>query len=199
MKKYIAITGGIGSGKTEVCKYLRDLGYSVFSCDDIYREIIKEKAYIEMIERTFDGVVVNGVIDKKALSMLIFSNEQARKRLNELAHPLIIDKLIKDMENCADNIVFAEVPLLFEGGYESLFNDIFVVNRNKEDRIAAVMKRDGVSKTDAVAKILSQFDYDKLNENKYDHSSKLHIISNDGTQDDLKRAIKNEIDKCELS
>ena len=63
MKKTIAITGGIGSGKSTVAKEISLLGFPVFSCDQIYREIMEDKAYIAQISSVFDGVVVVGKID----------------------------------------------------------------------------------------------------------------------------------------
>ena len=116
MRKTIAITGGIGSGKSTVAKEISLLGFPVFSCDQIYREIMEDKAYIAQISSVFDGVVVEGKIDKNALSRLIFNDQTARNKLNSIAHPLIMSTLYARMQSCANDFVFAEVPLLFEGG-----------------------------------------------------------------------------------
>ena len=78
MKKKIAITGGIGSGKSTVCKCLSEMGYSVFSCDKIYNELIFEPSYISKIEKAFPGVVVHNQIDKTRLASIIFSSDTAR-------------------------------------------------------------------------------------------------------------------------
>ena len=76
MKKKIAVTGGIGSGKSTVCKLIENMGYSVFSCDKIYQNIIHSKRYVQEIERVFPSVVKQGEIDKKLLSEIVFSNEK---------------------------------------------------------------------------------------------------------------------------
>ena len=67
MKK-IAITGGIGSGKSLVGSYLKKQGYPVFSCDEIYKEIFDTNEYVQLIERAFPSTVKDGKIDRKILS-----------------------------------------------------------------------------------------------------------------------------------
>lgn len=186
MKK-IAITGGIGSGKSTVAKQIALLGFPVFSCDEIYRELLQDNAYIAQISRVFSDVVKEGVIDKKALSRRVFSSEMDRKRLNSIAHPLIMERLYARMSACTNELVFAEVPLLFEGGYENDFAHIIVVRRNDEERIENVMKRDGVSKAEVLARLSAQFDYkDIKNKNVY-------FIDNDGGIEELELKTKEMI------
>ena len=162
MKKKIAITGGIGSGKSTVSNILRDKGYPVYSCDEIYKELINSKAYIKEIEKVFPGVVKQGEIDKKSLAEIIFTNEQERMRLNKIAHPLVMKTLLKRMNENESQIVFAEVPLLLEGSFENLFDQTIVVLRNLEDRLRAVCERDGVSLEKATERINAQFNYDDI-------------------------------------
>ena len=162
MKKKIAITGGIGSGKSTVSNILRDKGYPVYSCDEIYKELINSKAYIKEIEKAFPGVVKQGEIDKKSLAEIIFTNEQERIRLNKIAHPLVMQTLFERMNKTEREIVFAEVPLLLEGNFENLFDQTIVVLRNLEDRIHSVCARDGISPKKAMERLNAQFDYDDI-------------------------------------
>ena len=162
MGKKIAITGGIGSGKSAVSDILRDKGYPVYSCDEIYAELTKSKAYIKEIEKVFPAVVKQGEIDKKSLADIVFSNEQQRTRLNQIAHPLVMKTLLKHMNENESQIVFAEVPLLLEGNFENLFDQTIVVLRNREDRLRAVCERDGVSLEKATERINAQFNYDDI-------------------------------------
>lgn len=162
MKKKIAITGGIGSGKSTVSNILRDKGYPVYSCDEIYKELINSKTYIKEIEKVFPVVVKQGEIDKKSLAEIIFTNEQERIRLNKIAHPLIMQTLFERMNKTEREIVFAEVPLLLEGNFENLFDQTIVVLRNLEDRLKAVCERDGVSLEKTTERINAQFDYDDI-------------------------------------
>ena len=160
MKKKIAITGGIGSGKSSVLKILGERGYPIFSCDAIYREIIDTPAYIQKIEKVFPHCVIEGKIDKKLLSNEVFKNKKKLAILNAIAHPMIMERLLKSMDNCAGEIVFAEVPLLFEGNFENLFDKVIVVVRSKEKRIASVIERDQISLNEVEDRIASQFDFE---------------------------------------
>ncbi len=161
MKKWVAITGGIGSGKSTAIAIIAKMGYPVFSCDELYKEILLEKEYVKEIEGQFDGVVKKGVIDKRALSALVFSDDEMRKRLETLAHPRIMQRLFEKMQNSNAELVFAEVPLLFEGGYEKDFDAVLVIMREVEQRIAAVCNRDGGTRAQALQKMAAQFDYEK--------------------------------------
>ena len=69
MKKSIAITGGIGSGKSTLAQIITDAGYPVYSCDEIYQEIIKSEEYIQKIQAAFPTAVRNDTIDKKAVKI----------------------------------------------------------------------------------------------------------------------------------
>jgi dephospho-CoA kinase len=114
MGKKIAITGGIGSGKSTVSNILKVKGYPVYSCDEIYAELVNSKIYIDEIKKVFPTAVKQGKIDKKCLAEIIFSDKQERTRLNEIAHPLIMQTLLARMNESDSQIVFAEVPLLLE-------------------------------------------------------------------------------------
>ena len=81
MKKLVAITGGIGSGKSLALQFLRELNYPVFSCDEIYKEVIVSKEYIELLEKSFPNVVKNGQVDRTALAETVFNNEIMRIKL----------------------------------------------------------------------------------------------------------------------
>lgn len=190
MAKKIAITGGIGSGKSTVSNILRDKGYPVFSCDDIYAEIINSKTYINEIEKAFPDAVKQGQIDKKRLAEIVFSNEQARKKLNAIAHPLIMQTLLKQMKENENQIVFAEVPLLLEGNFENLFDKTIVVLRNREERIHSVCKRDGISNERAIERINAQFDYDDINSKNYLQKIGAIFIENKGDFSELENSVK---------
>ena len=189
MKKKIAITGGIGSGKSSVLRILEEMGYPIFSCDEIYRQIVHMPAYIQKIEQIFPSCVSEGMIDKKALSNLVFGDEKKLALLNEVAHPLIMSQLLKKMDKCVEEVIFAEVPLLFEGNYENLFDKVIVVTRNLEERIKSVMERDKISEEEVQKRISSQFDFeDKKNENRLKNCDVIFLKN----EEDLS-ALKNKI------
>ena len=188
MKKMrIAITGGIGSGKSFVLDAIKQMGYETFSCDEIYREICDEKNYVRRLEEEFGKVSLNGKLDKAALAKIVFSDEEKLKKLNEIAHPIIMKNLSERMDKIKD-VCFVEVPLLFEGGYEDLFDKIIVVTRDKKERIAAVLERDNTDENSVLKRMEKQFDYDKLNSQK--SSPKIVILENKGSVGEFITKIK---------
>ncbi len=177
--KKIAITGGIGSGKSALAEIVRRKGYPVYSCDAIYREIFPQETFQEKLKAAFGDCVKDGSIDRAALSRKVFSDEGARKKLNALSHPAIMETLFDRMSG--DRLAFAEVPLLFEEGLENAFDGVIAVRRNRERRIEAVMRRDGLTEDEVTSRVRSQFDYDGL------EGKDCFILENDGSFADLER------------
>ena len=173
--KKIAVTGGIGSGKSEVLRIIKNLGLKVFSCDEINRELLTKRRVLKHVKVLFP-TTVRGVfrlkLDKKALSDMVFSDKSALNDLNGLLHPMIMEELIKKLDAVKDGLVFAEVPLLFEEGYQDLFDNVIVVKRNIEARIGGVMKRSNLSREEVIKRINNQIDYDK-----FDFSGLIVIIN----------------------
>ena len=155
----IAVTGGIGSGKSTVLQYIKEMGYPVFSCDAIYKEITGDKNYIKQIAKIFPSAVVNGEIQRNILAEIVFNNPEYRTILNQISHGLIMKTLFERMNNCESELVFAEVPLLFEGNHELSFDKVLVIKRTLTDRIAAIQTRDHLNKEEIQKRIDSQFDY----------------------------------------
>lgn len=178
--KKIAITGGIGSGKSAVSFLLRQKGFPVFSCDEIYLELCSEKHFLEQLNVLFPGSVIDGKMNRRMVSEQVFSDETALRRLNALSHPLIMERLLAHMEN--HNISFAEVPLLFEGKLEQKFDNVIVVMREKSARIKAVKQRDGLTENEILSRMSRQFDYTSLPRDCI-------VINNNGTLEELEIAL----------
>ena len=179
--KRIAVTGGIGSGKSTVCAALKKYGFPVFSCDEVYRELQREKSFLEGLKKIFPSVVTKEGLDKKALSAIVFSDSSALEKLNAYTHPRIMERVFERMDGFS--LAFAEVPLLFEANLEGEFDGVLVVMRKAEDRLAAVCARDGVSEAAVRDRIKNQFDYE--NNLKSGHT----VIYNDGDKDSLERKV----------
>ena len=193
MKKKIAITGGIGSGKSSVLSILREMGYAVFSCDEIYRKLIDLPEYIEKIGEVFPRCVKNGKICKQTLAQRVFNNKAELEILNGIAHPLIMSRLLQQMNEIEENLIFAEVPLLFEGNFESLFDQIVVVLRNRDQRIQAIMDRDGVTIREAEKRISAQFNYDDPSNMARFEKDGVFCIQNNASLAELKNDIQKII------
>ena len=154
MKK-IAITGGIGSGKSLAGKYIKEYGYDVFSCDEIYAEMINDITYIKKIKAAFPSAVENDKINKVKLSELVFNSKEQKARLDSIAHPLIMQSLDEKMNNSKGEFVFAEVPLLFENNFQNKFDCVIVILRDLETRIASIMQRNSISRAESIKRISS--------------------------------------------
>lgn len=194
MKK-IAITGGIGSGKSLACQWLADNGYPVFSCDTIYKEVIVSPSYVAAVEKQFPLAVFQGEIDRKKLGNIVFQNPTALKKLNEISHPLIMQELEKKINAQTAELVFAEVPLLFEGHFENRFDYIIVITRNKQSRIQQIMQRDGLSLDEAQERMAAQFDYDSPQAQNRFQDDKIFSINNNGSILQLQESIRGFIDR----
>ena len=191
MRRRIAITGGIGSGKSSVLQYIQTLGYPVFSCDETYKQVIKSPEYIQKISEVFPSAVENGQINRKQLASIVFECDEMRKKLNEIAHPLIMSRLYAEMDKTQQEFVFAEVPLFFEGEYENSFDAVIVVERTEEARIRSVCARDGVSIQEAQNRIRAQYRfYEWLQKEKVIPT---FTIENDVDYDALKIATQETV------
>ena len=186
----IAVTGGIGSGKSTALAYLQKLGYRVFSCDEIYQEIIKSDEYVQAVAQLFPTVIVGGKIDRTKLADIVFSDSNKREQLNSLAHPLIMNELIAQMDDCKEKYVFAEVPLLFEGNFESEFDYVIVIMRETPLRIEALKLRDNLSIEKIKERIASQFNYSSSKGIQRLKDCNAFIIQNDADEAALENKIK---------
>ncbi len=186
MKK-IAITGGIGSGKSTVSEIIRKMGYVVVSADKVYSELLLNEDFVKEICELMnispiekDGRIT---IDRKALSALVFSDKTQLSRLNDFTHPRIMDEIFRRSEG-VEPLFFAEVPLLFERGYETEFDNVFVVRRQLDLRLSGTVKRDGKTEAEIRKVIDNQFDYEG---NKSGYKS--IIIENNGTIQELETEV----------
>ena len=184
----IAVTGGIGSGKTTVCKIIKEQGYTVISCDEIYSRLLCNISFLNSLAAEFGNILnSDGTLSRKKLAEIVFSDKDKLTRLNEITHPEIMKEAIKQMSG--EGIYFCEVPLLFEGEFEALFDKIIVVLRNKELRISSITKRDEITYLDAKKRIDSQFNYDNLSFEKY------YVIHNNSDFENLNAVTLEIINK----
>ena len=137
----VAISGGIGSGKSAVTAVLRSLGAKVVVADEVNAELLVDPAYIAKIADIFPSVVHNNCIDKKELASIVYGDETKRRLLMNVAHPLIFERMFAAYAD--ERIVFYEVPLLSE--CRDRFDLVWFVDAEEGARIRRIMDRDGVS------------------------------------------------------
>ncbi len=178
----IAITGSIASGKSTLASYLKEKGYTVYDCDVINAELLKkgEDGYKAVVGAFAEILDENGAIDKKKLASTVFFDKEANIRLNSIMHPLIRKRLLALAETIDPFII--EVPLLFEVGWENLFDEVVTVVANEELTIDRLVSK-GYSVREAKARLNLQM----RPEDKIAMSN--HVLYNDGDIDSFKKAI----------
>lgn len=178
----VAVTGGIGAGKSEFMRAVKELGIRTYSADEINAELLRDKRYIEKLSVAFPLAVKDGKVDKAALREEVFSNEKKRKTLNALAHPEIRRKI----EGITGDAVI-EVPLLFESGMTDLFDRVIVVTAGEDARINRIVSTRNISK-DLAKNIIKNQTTDDERIKRADY-----VAINDGTRKDLYEQAKNII------
>ncbi len=161
MKRVIGITGGIASGKSNVCTVIRELGYPVIDCDEITRKNyeINGKIYNVVLERFGkDFLLDDGNIDRKKLGKLVFNNSSAKMLLNSITHPIIKEELLSEISKYNDGLVFVEIPLLYEAKFDSLCDKVICVFLSQKYQVERLMEREGIDEDFALKKIHSQMD-----------------------------------------
>lgn len=142
----IAVTGGIGTGKSQVCRIFSEKGIPVFSADQLGHKALKNKAVISSLIKLFgNSIMEDDKVDRQKLSELVFEDKKKVTHLNSIVHPYIIKELKMLLANPAAPLVVYEIPLLFEVDLEKLFDIIIVVSSHIDIRKARVAKRSGLS------------------------------------------------------
>ena len=180
MKK-IAITGGIGSGKSTVLDILKTNGYPVMSSDAIVSDLYKKRSVRKMLKELFPSAVTGILlkINRGLIAKEVFSNPEKNKVLTDLITPLVIEEIMKRAEKL-NTTCFVEVPLLFECGYAECFDGVWVITRNRQDRIDSVKARSNLTEDQVVARMNNQVNYDTLNLSGYtviENSGDVHALA----------------------
>ena len=185
----IAITGGIGSGKSLATTALKEAGYFTLSSDAIVSELYKKLEVRQILKGIFPTAVGDApdfLIDRKSVAKITFSNKEKHKELTDAITPLVfreIERLAKEK----GGITIAEVPLLFECGYQDDFDGVIVITREKEARIQSVITRSNLSREEVLKRMANQVDYETLDLSKYT------IINNDCDKETLKLKVLSAI------
>lgn len=175
----IAVIGGIGCGKSKASKILEDLGYPVFDCDKIYKDITCTQEYLTLVEKTFPNSVKDGILDREYLGQLVFSDKSKLELLNSIAHPLVEKALNELIEKEKASKVFIEVQVLNEN-LISYFDKFLYITADMKYRIKRVMERSGYTK-DYTKRIIAMQPDEKYYESLADY-----IIINNKGENELK-------------
>lgn len=181
----IVITGGIASGKSEVTRYLMELGHLVIDADTIAHEVLADKRIIEaMRERFGPGVISGGRVDHAELARIVFHDEAKRMALEDILYPIIISELVERGKGDRP-LVFYDIPLYYEKKSRIPIDvdAVWLVYAETDERIRRMQENRGMTEEDARARLAAQ---DPL-ENKIPLAD--FVLDNTRTIEDLHRAV----------
>ena len=183
----VALTGGIGAGKSLAAQYFSDLGARVVDADQLARVAIERGStgFDEVILRFGEEILRDGDIDRKALAQIIFSDPQAKEDLEAIVHPRIRElftEVVSDLQ--PQEILIYEIPLLAETGSVKNFDLVITVEADLEIRKDRLRKR---------GMFISEIERRLANQASREEREALadYVITNDGEEDQLLRAVEN--------
>lgn len=157
----IGVTGGIGSGKSTVCKIIEDYHIPVFYSDKVAKELTHNNETVKerIIEVFGEQIYPNGKFDTKTLGGIVFKNKKKLAKLNSIIHPMVHEQFKKwekklDQEGC--RYIAMESALLIESKFHKEMDYVVVVTASEEERIKRTIQRDDVTKEQVKAKIKNQ-------------------------------------------
>ena len=172
----IGITGGTGCGKTTLLKAIEEQGGLVLDCDAIYHELLKtDEDLLSAIECRFPGVVEDGILQRKKLGALVFSDPEALADLNAITHGAVRAEVRRRLAQ-GPKLAAIDAIALFEGELAPLCHVTVAVTAPFRDRVERLRKRDGISEEYAKNRIAAQHDEVWFRQ-RCDH-----ILENSGTQ-----------------
>ncbi len=188
--KVIGLTGGIGSGKSTVARFLAELGAVILDADKIGHEIMLPdgRAWQQVVAAFGRRIVAaNGDIDRETLGKIVFASSEARTRLNRIMHPVIYDAVKARLQECRQegaSVAVLEAPLLLEAGWKSLVDEVWVTVASEETVLKRLRERARFTEQESLARIRSQ-----LPSNARIEQADI-IIDTDCNLDELKARVK---------
>ncbi len=186
MIKY-AIVGNIASGKSEMEKVLEEHNFVVLDTDLITHDILIDRPNVAQAFSDYD-VFEYGKLSKDKLGKLVFSRPELKEKLESIVHPLILEELKSAFKVYSDEpFLFVSVPLLYEAGWEKIFDKTIFIKADDECRLNRLITRNGYSLDYAKTRINSQ----QSQAEKVDKSD--YVIENNGTKDEFRQKIEEFI------
>ena len=158
----IGLTGGIGTGKSEAAKYMVSLGAVLIDADVVGHEAYKPhaEAWRRVVEAFGEGILqASGEIDRRSLGAIVFSDPEQLKKLNGIMHPLMaqmVQERIDALGAEGAEVVVVEAALLYEAGWDSLVQEVWVTDSSEEAVISRLSQRNGMSEEEARRRLASQ-------------------------------------------
>ena len=180
-KMRLGVTGGIGSGKTSVCRVFNVLGIPVFSADAEARVIMETDQRVISAIKSIAGqnIYRNGILNREELATLMFNNQEILKKVNHAVHPVVLEQFGKWEKLQVAPYLIMEAAILFESGAANLVDMILTVVAPFEERIDRVVKRNTLTREQVLERIKNQMDDEKkIQKSHYviDNSDNMMII-----------------------
>ncbi|GAC1548244.1 MAG: dephospho-CoA kinase [Vulcanimicrobiaceae bacterium] len=188
MKLRVGLTGGIGSGKSEVARIFGVLGALVIDADQLARDVVAPgtPGFARVVARFPSAAGAAGTLDRAKLAAIVFRDSDAREALGAIVHPEV-RRRAAELEAAAgdEQIVVHDVPLLFEAGFYRQCDASVLVVADEETRIGRIVVRNGLSPDEARQRMKAQIDPERARELAD------YIIDNDGTIDALVDGVRD--------
>jgi len=159
----IGVTGGIGSGKSEVCNILKESGASIVSADDLAKEIMETNREMKrkLVQAFGESVyLADGKLNRAHLAKIIFFEDTSNRKINAIVHPYVLRRIRqiiqKEKARGQSAILVFEAALIYESGADKMLDVVIVVDANEQGRIQRVMERDRVSREEVLMRIKAQ-------------------------------------------
>ena len=185
--RVIALTGGIGSGKSLAAQYFAELGALVIDADQLARDVISRgtEGFDEVVSYFGDSILKDGDIDRRALGELVFNDSKAMTVLEGIVHPRVTAEFNEAVQSLSgDQILIYEIPLLFEKKAHDRFATVITVEADMEQRIERLRAK-GLHMSEINSRIAAQ----ATREQRVSVAD--YVLENSGSQDDLLRQVEN--------
>ncbi|GAA1824951.1 dephospho-CoA kinase [Actinomadura chokoriensis] len=183
----VGLTGGIGSGKSEVSARLDERGAVVIDADKIAREVVEPgtPGLAAVVAEFGEEVLLpSGALDREKVGKIVFADPERLAALNAIVHPLVGERMQELMDAApAGAVVVYDVPLLAENGLASMYDEVVVVDAPEETQLDRLTSRRGMTEEDARARMANQA-------SRADRRAvATRVIDNSGTLDDLRAQV----------
>jgi dephospho-CoA kinase len=189
----VGLTGGVASGKSTVSAILAELGAVVIDADALAREVVaRGTPGLDAVVAEFgpDVLTPEGDLDRPAMGRLVFGDDAARRRLEAIIHPLVIERMA-EIEATAgeDDVVVHDIPLLAEGGRADTFDAVVVVDAPRDLQVERMLGDRGWTREDAESRIAAQATREER------RAIATHVIDNNGTLEELRARVEAVLDE----
>ena len=186
----IGLTGGIGTGKTEVSRLLERLGATVINADQVGHEAYTphSEAWQEVVKAFGEGILQeDGEIDRRKLGGIVFADPEQMATLNGIMHPrmaAIVKEKLGVLENQGTNVAVVEAAVLFEAGWDKLVGEVWTTESPEEKVVERLQQRNGFAPEEIRKRIASQMPSEERARRANE------VILNDGELEDLDTAVR---------